>query len=299
PAAGAPCPSRRAPAPPRSAPPRRPPPAWRRPPPTHPPPRPPPPRPPTTPPPPPPPPPATNTLTSGSLTRGITYTQYDETAPPGCDTCEHPGTATGYPHAAGLQPRRAPARQGGSAARSPPAARAAAAQLTQSRAPQVPRPARCSRASAARADPKPLMRPPRAPAAAAGRGGAGPPTDPAPAATRWASATNTKPDASPYSCRRASSAGSLGTCRTGSGPSRPCRALPPTRNRYGFPSGCLPGAVEVEPGADQRRVGQRLGEGSLLLPGGADLLGVRAQVGGVGEHLPERQPRLLQPPAVG
>ena len=34
-------------------------------------------------------------------------------------------------------------------------------------------------------------------------------------------------------------------------------------------------------------------------PGAADLLGVWAQVGGVGEHLPERQPRLLQPPAVG
>jgi len=47
------------------------------------------------------------------------------------------------------------------------------------------------------------------------------------------------------------------------------------------------GAVEVERGADQREVGQCLGEVSLLVPGAADLLGVQAQVVGVGEHLLE------------
>ena len=54
------------------------------------------------------------------------------------------------------------------------------------------------------------------------------------------------------------------------------------------------GAVKVECGADQRQVGQCLGEVSLLLPGAADLLGIQAQVVGVGEHLLERQPRLVQ-----
>jgi hypothetical protein len=74
------------------------------------------------------------------------------------------------PHATGLQPRRAPARRGGSAARPPPAARTAAAPAAQSRARQVPRAAGCSRASVVRADLKSLMRRTRAPAAAADRG---------------------------------------------------------------------------------------------------------------------------------
>ena len=36
-----------------------------------------------------------------------------------------------------------------------------------------------------------------------------------------------------------------------------------------------------------------------MFPGAADLLGVQAQVVGVGEHLLERQPRLLQAPGAG
>jgi hypothetical protein len=45
-------------------------------------------------------------------------------------------------------------------------------------------------------------------------------------------------------------------------------------------------------GADQRQVGQRLGQVSLLLAGAADL-GVQAQMVGVGEHLLERQPGII------
>jgi hypothetical protein len=37
----------------------------------------------------------------------------------------------------------------------------------------------------------------------------------------------------------------------------------------------------------------------LLLSGAADLLGIQAQVVGVGEHLLERQPRLVQAPGAG
>src|SRR5262249_35077383 len=56
------------------------------------------------------------------------------------------------------------------------------------------------------------------------------------------------------------------------------------------------GAVEVERCADQRQMGQCLGEVPLLLAGAADLLGIQAQVVGVGEHFLERQPRLVQAP---
>src|SRR5262249_52347761 len=66
----------------------------------------------------------------------------------------------------------------------------------------------------------------------------------------------TKPDARPYSCRARPSAGSPGTCRKRSCPHRLCRALLATRHPYGS----LLGGVEVERGADQRQVGQRLGE---------------------------------------
>jgi hypothetical protein len=41
------------------------------------------------------------------------------------------------------------------------------------------------------------------------------------------------------------------------------------------------GTVEVERGADQRQMGQRLGEVPLLLSGAADLLGIQAHVVGV------------------
>jgi hypothetical protein len=52
-------------------------------------------------------------------------------------------------------------------------------------------------------------------------------------------------------------------------------------------------AVEVIGGADERKVGERLGEVSLLLAGAADLLRVEAEVVGVGEHLLEREPCLF------
>src|SRR5262252_10019241 len=67
-------------------------------------------------------------------------------------------------------------------------------------------------------------------------------------------------------------------------------------------SGCclgVKGAVEVKRGADQRQVGQCLGEVPLLLAGAADLLGVQAEMVAVGEHLLERQPRLVQAPGTG
>ena len=55
-------------------------------------------------------------------------------------------------------------------------------------------------------------------------------------------------------------------------------------------------AVEVEGGADQRQVGERLREVAERLAGRADLLGVEPEVVGVGEHLLEGQPRLVEPP---
>src|SRR5215469_2196469 len=58
-------------------------------------------------------------------------------------------------------------------------------------------------------------------------------------------------------------------------------------------------AVEVERGADQRQVGEGLREVALLLAGTADLLGVQAQVVGVGEHLLEGQPCLVKSPGAG
>jgi len=89
-------------------------------------------------------------------------------------------------------------------------------------------------------------------------------------------------------------------------PSRPCEpfATEP-RRRAGERSSPDPGdsraeaTVEVERGADQRQVGQRLGEVPWLLSGAADLLGIQAYVVGVGEHLLEREPRLVEAPGAG
>src|SRR5215216_2889644 len=85
--------------------------------------------------------------------------------------------------------------------------------------------------------------------------------------------------------------------------------LPPARStvrRCGrvADDGVLAGAVvelvvQVDGGVDQRQVGERLGEVAQLLPGLADLLGVQAQVVGVGEHLLEDQPGLLQASRTG
>ena len=61
--------------------------------------------------------------------------------------------------------------------------------------------------------------------------------------------------------------------------------------------GLAEGAVEVERGADQRQVGECLREVALLVAGAADLLGVQAEVVGVGEHLLEGQPRVVDAPA--
>src|SRR5215217_7620257 len=57
--------------------------------------------------------------------------------------------------------------------------------------------------------------------------------------------------------------------------------------------------VEGDGGVDQRQVGEGLGEVAQLLAGLADLLGVQAQVVGVGEHLLQGQPGLLQAAGAG
>ncbi|GAA3120699.1 hypothetical protein GCM10020254_79850 [Streptomyces goshikiensis] len=58
-------------------------------------------------------------------------------------------------------------------------------------------------------------------------------------------------------------------------------------------------AVEVEGGADQREVGEGLGEVAQLFSGRADLLREQTEVVGVGEHLLEGEPGLLQPARAG
>src|SRR5215470_17941305 len=57
--------------------------------------------------------------------------------------------------------------------------------------------------------------------------------------------------------------------------------------------------VEVDRGGDQGQVAERLREVAQLLPGAADLLRIQAQMVGVGEHLLEDEPRLIQPPRAG
>ena len=52
-------------------------------------------------------------------------------------------------------------------------------------------------------------------------------------------------------------------------------------------------AVEIEGGADERQVRERLGEVAEVLRLGTELLAVQAQVTGVAEHLLEEEPRLL------
>jgi uncharacterized membrane protein YccC len=56
------------------------------------------------------------------------------------------------------------------------------------------------------------------------------------------------------------------------------------------------GAVQIVGGADQRQVGEGLREVAERVAGRADLLRVEPEVVRVGEHLLERQPRLVQPP---
>src|SRR6201987_4876319 len=74
-----------------------------------------------------------------------------------------------------------------------------------------------------------------------------------------------------------------------------------TRARSTFVTGLPPVelAVQVDGGADQRQVTEGLREVAELAAGGVDLLGEQAQVVGVGEHLLEHQPGLLQPPGAG
>jgi hypothetical protein len=57
--------------------------------------------------------------------------------------------------------------------------------------------------------------------------------------------------------------------------------------------------VEVEGGADQGQVGERLREVAQGLPAGAGLLGVEAQVIRVAEHLLEEQSGVFQSGRVG
>src|SRR5438105_3686127 len=58
-------------------------------------------------------------------------------------------------------------------------------------------------------------------------------------------------------------------------------------------------AVEVDGGADQRQMAEGLREVAELLTGAADLLGEQAQVVGVGLHLLERKPGVVEPPGPG
>src|ERR1700759_4158349 len=58
-------------------------------------------------------------------------------------------------------------------------------------------------------------------------------------------------------------------------------------------------AVQVCCGADQCQVCEGLGEVAQLLTRGADLLGVKAEVVGVGKHFLEDKPRLAQVPSAG
>src|ERR1700760_1408831 len=57
--------------------------------------------------------------------------------------------------------------------------------------------------------------------------------------------------------------------------------------------------VEVDRGADQRQVAEGLREVAELLAGSVDLLGEQAEVVGVGVHLLEYQPGLVQPASPG
>src|SRR5215467_7029979 len=70
-----------------------------------------------------------------------------------------------------------------------------------------------------------------------------------------------------------------------------------TRARSTFVTGLPPVelAIQVDRGADQRQVAEGLREVPELAAGGVDLLREQAQVVGVGEHLLEDQPGLLQP----
>lgn len=52
-------------------------------------------------------------------------------------------------------------------------------------------------------------------------------------------------------------------------------------------------AVEVESGADEREMGERLRIVSQVLSAGSQLLGIEAKVVSVAQHLLEQEPRLL------
>src|SRR5436309_7079048 len=58
-------------------------------------------------------------------------------------------------------------------------------------------------------------------------------------------------------------------------------------------------AVEIEGGADERQVRERLGEVAEVLCLRTQLLAVQSEVIGVAEHLLEEEPRLLQIPHAG
>src|SRR6266542_492861 len=58
-------------------------------------------------------------------------------------------------------------------------------------------------------------------------------------------------------------------------------------------------SVEIEGGADERQVRERLGEVAKVLRLGAQLLAVQPQVIGVAEHFLEEEPRLVQVPHAG
>src|SRR3954453_85121 len=79
-------------------------------------------------------------------------------------------------------------------------------------------------------------------------------------------------------------------------------ALPGSRRSFGSPGRAplpIQGRVEAGGGVDQRQVRERLGEVADLFPGQGDLLGVQPHVVGVGEHLLEGRPCVLDPAGPG
>src|SRR5438067_4435781 len=84
----------------------------------------------------------------------------------------------------------------------------------------------------------------------------------------------------------------------------PGRAVPSATGRRrcshdGRSSRVVEPLVESDGSVDQGQVGERLREVADLLSRGVDLLGVEADMVGIGQHLREGQPGVVQPPRTG
>jgi signal transduction histidine kinase len=82
------------------------------------------------------------------------------------------------------------------------------------------------------------------------------------------------------------------------GPRVPAAGSLPSARRA-WRSAAVQRAVQVHGRADQGQMGQRLREVAQRLSGGADLLGVKTEMVGVGEHFLEDGPGFLEPPGAG